>query len=88
MVRYPSFLFNATVSDLADRAGNSPSHFAKVSGPDYLIDTMLQLDEQPETMLLCVNDDITEGEEETSVIFKYWANDRWGTPAEWEVDQL
>ena len=70
--------------DVICRAGDSPSHFAKVSGPGHLVDMMLQLEARPETTLLCVNDDITVGEVETSVIFKYWANDHWGTPAQWE----
>lgn len=42
------------------------------------------IDSYRDASLLCINDDVREGEEEVSDMFRDWQDTRWGRPATWE----
>jgi hypothetical protein len=42
------------------------------------------IDSYRDASLLCINDDVKEGEEEVSPMFVSWQEKRWGKPAAWE----
>lgn len=76
--------FKCVVIDDIRCADDTPSLFAMITRPSYLRLMMFQLKIHPEIALLCVNDDISVDEENTSMQFKTWAQQRWGNPAQWE----
>ncbi|EKM49625.1 uncharacterized protein PHACADRAFT_214165 [Phanerochaete carnosa HHB-10118-sp] len=64
--------------------GSTPGHFAMISGPSALNGMVAHLKKNPDVALLCVNDDITVDDDKVTALFKNWASDHWGTPAQWE----
>lgn len=42
------------------------------------------IEEDTEVALLCVNDDVTSGDEEVSDIWSEWQDNQWNLPAAWE----
>ena len=42
------------------------------------------IDSDADASLLCINDDVEEGEDEVSTYFRNWQEKRWGKPAAWE----
>lgn len=65
-------------------AADTPSHFAMLSGPSAFTGMLAHLKKHPDVALLCVNDDVAIDDDKVAALFKHWANEHWGTPAEWE----
>jgi len=64
--------------------GNTPAHFAMLSGPSTFKSMLTHLNKNPDVALLCINDDVALDDDKVAALFKQWASERWGTPAQWE----
>ena len=64
--------------------GETPSHFAMLSGPSAFTTMVQHLQKHPDVSLLCINDDVAVDDNRVADQFKTWATENWGTPAQWE----
>lgn len=64
--------------------GDTPAHFAMLSGPSAFSTMLKHLQKHPDIALLCVNDDVAIDDDKVAAAFQQWARERWSTPAAWE----
>lgn len=64
--------------------GETPSHFAMLSGPSTFSGMVVHLRKHADVALLCVNDDVAIEDERVGRMFREWAGERWGDKAGWE----
>ena len=66
-------------------AGETPSHFAMLTGPVDARSMIRRLDRTPDVALLCINDDIAIAHDEASAVLRTWETVRWPHRAAWEL---
>ncbi|CUA68859.1 3-O-alpha-D-mannopyranosyl-alpha-D-mannopyranosexylosylphosphotransferase [Rhizoctonia solani] len=64
--------------------GDTPFVFAIVTDPDSAAQNVQVIDSRPELAILCVNDDVAEGDDRVRDILEQWMSGRWNQSAEWE----
>ncbi|KZT11759.1 uncharacterized protein LAESUDRAFT_754314 [Laetiporus sulphureus 93-53] len=64
--------------------GSSPAMFERLYDPGQAREMLGRVDENEQLTLLCINDDVYNGDEEVAEIFRDWQDRRWSTPAQWE----
>lgn len=66
--------------------GETPAVFAPVASARQLTTRLRQVDDS--TAMVCINDDLPDGDEVGSEVFKLvldrWMDSRWSTPGGWE----
>lgn len=70
--------------------GYTPYIFVMLETQDNSRGAFSWIDSYTDVSLLCINDDVQEGEEGEGVsdIFQSWQDTRWGRPANWERDPM
>ncbi|OSX57791.1 hypothetical protein POSPLADRAFT_1067806 [Postia placenta MAD-698-R-SB12] len=66
--------------------GKTASSFERLENPDQTRDTVSRLSSNHDVVLLCVNDDVTEGDDEVADMFRAFQDKQWGRAAAWEKD--
>ncbi|CAE6449506.1 hypothetical protein ACGC1H_005614 [Rhizoctonia solani] len=64
--------------------GETPFVFAIVTGPESAAQNVQVIDSKPELAILCVNDDVAEGDDSVRDILEQWMSGRWNQSAAWE----
>lgn len=68
--------------------GTTPALFAPVASSTQLTVKLRQVERQAETAMVCVNDDVRDGDEKEAGLFKdvlgMWMDHRWPIPGDWE----
>lgn len=66
--------------------GKTSSSFERLETPDQTRDVVTRLSSNHDVVLLCVNDDVTEGDDEVADMFRAFQDKQWGRAAAWEKD--
>ncbi|CCM03068.1 uncharacterized protein FIBRA_05188 [Fibroporia radiculosa] len=64
--------------------GYTPASFERLEDPQQTADVMERLSENHEVVLLCVNDDVTEGDAQVAATFRTFQDAHWSKRATWE----
>ncbi|KAJ1303233.1 hypothetical protein OPQ81_011431 [Rhizoctonia solani] len=64
--------------------GDTPFVFAIITDPEAAAQNVEIIDSRPELAILCVNDDVAEGDDRVRDILEGWMSGRWNQSAEWE----
>jgi hypothetical protein len=65
-------------------AGDTPAHFAMLSGPKSAHRAFQVINSRPEVALLAINDDVVMEAEQVDKMFRSFLDRRWGFPSAWE----
>ena len=62
----------------------TPYAFVMLEDIDNATGALGWIDSYTDASMLCINDDVQEGQEAVSEMFAAWQEGRWGRPASWE----
>lgn len=66
--------------------GDTPARFEMLIRKEQVEYMLNDLDTTGDVALICINDDVEKGEEPAvAPLFRGWQENRWPTPAEWEM---
>jgi len=64
--------------------GSTPSVFERLQSPKQAVSVLQKIDKNKDAALLCINDDVVNGDAQVAATFRDWQERRWGRPAAWE----
>lgn len=64
--------------------GDTPALFERITSARAARSVLERIDRYKENALLCINDDVSSGDEEVAVIMKQWQDRKWPRAASWE----
>jgi len=64
--------------------GQTPASFERLENPEQASDVLNRLTTWDDVVLLCVNDDVTYGDDEVASLFRTFQDKRWSKAASWE----
>ncbi|ELU38178.1 hypothetical protein AG1IA_07791 [Rhizoctonia solani AG-1 IA] len=85
--RYRFVLESAYSPDSLRLTGDTPFMFAIVTDPERATQYVEAITSKPELAILCVNDDVAEGDDSVRGILGDWMGSRWNQSATWERRQ-